>query len=334
MGADRGDARPDGDLVTTDRAAALLEDVFGEPPMLAGAMTRPRARPPTRARFGRAIATWHVTTRRDLPVRHATRPWPILVAEVMSQQTQIERVGPAWKRFVGLWPEPRGLAAAETRDVLRAWAGLGYNRRALALREAARTIVREHGGQVPDTVPELELLPGVGPYTARAVAASAFGVPVAPLDVNVRRVVGRVVGEAVPPGRLQDAADGLVSRDDPRAWVDAVMDLAATVCTTRAPRCATCPLAGMCRSAGSIGSAARAPATPTTPATPFSRTNRWLRGRLLAAVRDAPPGSWVDAPDGLGEHDRDAVTAALHGLKRDGFVEFRDGRARLAADRP
>ena len=303
------------------------------------AVTTPRPRPPTRARFGRAIAAWHVTTRRDLPVRHATEPWPILVAEVMSQQTQIERIGPAWERFVGRWAEPSELAAAETRDLLRAWAGLGYNRRALALREAARTIVREHGGRVPGTVPELERLPGVGPYTARAVAASAFGVPVAPLDVNVRRVVGRVVGGAVQPARLQDAADGLVSREDPRAWVDAVMDLAATVCTARAPRCAVCPLAGMCRSAGSIGQAARsrtARATPTTPAsppTPFRRTNRWLRGRLLAAVRDAPAGSWVDAPDGLGEHDRAAVLAALRGLEHDGFVEFRDGRARLASDR-
>ena len=290
-----------------------------------------RSRPPTRARFGQAITAWHAGARRDLPVRHAAEPWPILVAEVMSQQTQIERIGPAWERFVGLWPEPRELAAAETRDLLRAWAGLGYNRRALALREAARTIVREHGGQVPATVPELERLPGVGPYTARAVAASAFGVPVAPLDVNVRRVVGRVVGEAVASGRLQDVADGLVSRDDPRAWVDAVMDLAATVCTARAPRCAACPVAGMCRSAGSMAGAAR---TKATQATPFNRTNRWLRGRLLAAVRDAPAGSWIDAPDGLGEHDRDAVRAALRSLERDGFVQFRDGRARLAADRP
>jgi A/G-specific adenine glycosylase len=292
-------------------------------------VTAPRRRRPTRAPFGRALARWHATNRRDLPVRRVAEPWPILVAEVMSQQTQIERIGPAWERFVGRWPEPHGLAVAETRDLLRAWAGLGYNRRALALREAARTIVREHGGQVPDTVPELERLAGVGPYTARAVAASAFGVPVAPLDVNVRRVVGRVVGEAVSPGRLQDTADELVSRDDPRAWVDAVMDLAATVCTARAPRCAACPLAGMCRSAGSVAAPVRAAASS---ATPFPRTNRWLRGRLLAAVRDAPADGWVDAPDGLGEHDRDAVLAALRGLEQDGFVEFRDGRTRLVSD--
>ena len=295
-------------------------------------MTMLRKQPPTRARFGRAIAAWHGTTRRDLPVRRATEPWPILVAEVMSQQTQIERIGPAWERFVGWWSAPSGLAAADTRDLLRAWAGLGYNRRALALREAARTIVREHGGRVPGTVRELERLPGVGPYTARAVAASAFGVPVAPLDVNVRRVISRVVGEVVPPAGLQDAADGLVSRDDPRSWVDAVMDLAATVCTARAPRCAACPLAEMCRSAGSISEPVGKPVS--TSATPFRRTNRWLRGRLLASVRDAPAGSWVDAPDGLGEHDREAVLAAMRSLEDDGFVEFRDGRARLASDRP
>ena len=290
-----------------------------------------RRRSLSRAGFSRALLTWHSGARRDLAVRRAAEPWPILVAEVMSQQTQIERIGPAWTRFVGRWPEAGRLAAADTRDLLRAWAGLGYNRRALALRQAAQSIVREHGGQVPGTVPELERLPGIGPYTARAVAASAFGVTVAPLDVNVRRVIGRVVGEAVSPGRLQDTADGLVSRDDPRAWVDAVMDLAATVCTARAPRCATCPVARMCRSAGSI---AEPVAATTSSATPFRRTNRWLRGRLLAAVRDAPADSWVDAPDGLGEHDRDAVLAALRGLELDGFVEFRDGRARLASDPP
>ncbi len=293
-----------------------------------------RTRPPTRTRFNRAISAWHVRSHRDLPVRRATEPWPILVAEVMSQQTQIERIGGAWERFVGTWPEPRGLAAAETRDLLRAWAGLGYNRRALALREAARMIVREHHGRVPATIAELERLPGVGPYTARAVAAAAFGAPVAPLDVNVRRVVGRVVGGTLSPGRLQDDADGLVSRDDPRAWVDAVMDLAATICTARAPRCKACPLAGICRSAGTFGEAARTAPNVSTPATPFPQTNRWLRGRLLAAIRDAPAGSWIDAPDELGDHDRKAVSAALRGLERDGFVEFRDGRARLASDRP
>jgi len=289
-----------------------------------------RSEPPTRRAFGRALALWHATHRRDLAVRRANDPWAILVAEVMSQQTQIERIGPAWERFITRWPEPADLATAGTRDLLQAWAGLGYNRRALALREAARAIVRDHGSRVPSSVEALERLPGIGPYTARAVAGSAFGVPVAPLDVNVRRVVRRVIGGDAPARELQTMADGLVSKEDPRGWLDGVMDLAATVCTPRAPRCAECQLRLMCATSAT-GDVAAAPST-RAPAPRFTSTNRWLRGRLLATVREAPSGAWIDAPDQLGEHDRVAVLAALQGLERDGFVELRDGRARLTPD--
>ena len=118
---------------------------------------------------------WHQARRRPLQIREAANPWQVLVAEVMSQQTGIERVGPAWRRFVDRWPTPADLAEAGTHELLAAWAGLGYNRRALALRECARTIVADHGGRVPATVAELDALPGIGPYTARAVAATAFG---------------------------------------------------------------------------------------------------------------------------------------------------------------
>ena len=111
--------------------------------------------PPTRRAFGRALARWHATHRRDLAVRRTNDPWAILVAEVMSQQTQIDRIGPAWERFIGRWPEPSNLATAGTRDLLQAWAGLGYNRRALALRETTRAIVRDHGGRVPSSVDAL-----------------------------------------------------------------------------------------------------------------------------------------------------------------------------------
>ena len=282
---------------------------------------------PSRRLFNRALTRWHATHRRDLAVRRTNDPWAILVAEVMSQQTQIERIGPAWGRFVARWPAPSSLATAGTRDLLQAWAGLGYNRRALALREAARSIVRDHDGSVPSSVQALERLPGIGPYTARAVAASAFGVPVAPLDVNVRRVLGRVIGGGPSPKQLQVEADALVSRRDPRGWLDGVMDLAATVCTPRAPRCAECPLRGTCATRGVDATTGSGSAAPR-----FASTNRWLRGRLLAAVREAPSGAWIEAPDGLGEHDRVAVHAALRGLERDGFVELRDGRARLALD--
>ncbi|HEU5205115.1 MAG TPA: A/G-specific adenine glycosylase [Candidatus Limnocylindrales bacterium] len=288
------------------------------------------ATPPSLWAFSRALTRWHATHRRDLAVRRTSDPWAILVAEVMSQQTQIERVGPAWERFIACWPDATSLATAGTQELLRAWAGLGYNRRALALREAARAIVRDHGGTVPGSVDELEQLPGLGPYTARAVAASAFGVPVAPLDVNVRRVVGRVIGGDLSPKQLQAQADRLVARPDARDWVDGVMDLAATVCRPRTPRCAECPLRTMC--ATHAGGAEAAPKAAPAPALRFASTNRWLRGRLLATVREAPSGAWVDAPDVLGEHARGAILAALRGLERDGFLELRDGQARLATD--
>jgi A/G-specific adenine glycosylase len=283
---------------------------------------------PTRAGFCRALFAWHVDHRRDLAVRRSKDPWAILVGEVMSQQTQIERIAPAWERFVARWAEAATLAAADTRDLLKAWAGLGYNRRALALREAARTIVRDHDGRVPRSVEALERLPGIGPYTARAVAASAFGVPVAPLDVNVRRVVGRVIGDELASGAFQAAADGLVARRDPRGWLDAVMDLATTVCTPRTPDCAACPLRRMCATRGVEVRTSSA----RVPAPRFASTNRWLRGRLLATIRETPAGTWVEAPDQLGEHDRTAVLAAMRGLERDGFIEVRDGSARLRLD--
>jgi A/G-specific adenine glycosylase len=285
--------------------------------------------PPSRRAFNRALTRWHASHRRELAVRRTGDPWAILVAEVMSQQTQIDRVGPAWERFIARWPDATSLATAGTQELLRAWAGLGYNRRALALREAARMIVRRHGGRVPASVDALELLPGIGPYTACAVAASAFGVPVAPLDVNVRRIVGRVVGSTGDsPGarRLQATADALVARHDPRGWVDAMMDLAATVCRPRSPRCGECPLTSLCQSRGRSGESERRPAPRTQP---FAATNRWLRGRLLAVVRDAPPGTWVVAPERLGEHDSRSITNALRALERDGFVQFGDGRVRI-----
>jgi A/G-specific adenine glycosylase len=279
----------------------------------------------SRRSFNSRLFRWHQARRRPLLIREAENPWQVLVAEVMSQQTGIERVGPAWRRFVDRWPTPADLAEAGTHELLAAWAGLGYNRRALALRECARKVVADHRGQVPSTIVELEALPGIGPYTARAVAASAFGVPVAPLDVNVRRVVSRVLGSPASSPGFQDAADGLVSRGDPGRWLDAVMDLASGTCTPRAPQCDACPVAGLCASRGLVAVGAE----PKTPTVPFPMTTRWLRGRLVAVVTAAPAGAWVSLPERLGEHDADAVGAAARGLERDGFLDLREGAARV-----
>ena len=277
--------------------------------------------PPTRDLFVTRLFGWHDTTRRELVIREASTPWEILVAEVMSHQTGIERVGLAWRRFVTLWPTPRALAGAPTSELLSAWSGLGYNRRALALREAARVITANHDGQVPASVEALDALPGIGPYTARAVAASAFDALVAPLDVNVRRVVSRVTGAG---GNLQEAADALVSPGEPRRWLDAVMDLAALVCTP-VPRCAGCPLADICASAGAVVAAA-----PRTPSVSLPTTRRWLRGRLVQLLTVAG-GEWVTLPDELGSHGPDAIGQAIAALAREGFAEVDAGRARICA---
>jgi A/G-specific adenine glycosylase len=262
-----------------------------------------------------------------LVIREASDPWQVLVAEVMSQQTGIERVGPAWRRFVERWPTAADLADAGTHELLAAWSGLGYNRRALALREAARSIVSDHGGRVPAKVAELERLPGIGPYTARAVAATAFRVPVAPLDVNVRRVVSRVLGVSPSSRGLQEAADELVSRTEPGRWVDAVMDLSSVTCLPRAPLCEACPVARGCASRGMVIVAVEAKGV----AVPFPATTRWLRGRLLGRVTAAPAGTWVELPDRLGQHDSDAIAAAAQHLELEGFIEVRGVEARVRA---
>ena len=246
------------------------------------------------------------------------------MAEVMSQQTGIDRVGPAWQRFVARWPTPADLAGAGTHDLLAAWSGLGYNRRALNLREAARSIAADHGGDVPSTVEALERLPGIGPYTARAIAATAFRVPVAALDVNVRRVVSRVLGVPARASDLQAAADHLVSPRQPGRWLDAVMDLASGICTPRGPRCDVCPIAVTCASRGLI-----AVLEPRTRRQSFPATSRWLRGRLVAALTAMPPGTWVPLPGHLGSHDAEAIDAAARALEREGFLDLQAGEARM-----
>jgi A/G-specific adenine glycosylase len=286
--------------------------------------------------FGVAVRDWYVRSGRHLELRDADSPWAVLVVEVMSQQTQIGRVGSYWRRFLDRWPTPAALASASTRDLLEAWAGLGYNRRPLALRDAARRIVAEHGGEVPADVEALEALPGIGRYTARAVAANAFGLPVAPVDVNVRRVVSRVSG--VEGRAVQAEADRLIAASEPGPWVHATMDLAATVCTRRRPRCGECPVAAMCHSRGTEGEPARdrsrtiatAVGDAAAPAArPFPATTRWLRGRILARLREAPDRAWTAFDRPVGSHDEAAVREALDGLEAEGFIELDRHRARL-----
>lgn len=292
-----------------------------------------------------ALLGWYERGGRRLAFRGTSDPYGVLVAEIMAQQTQVSRVELAWPPFMARFPSPSTLAAAATSDVLRAWAGLGYNRRALGLQRAARQLVERHEGRVPRSLAELEALPGVGPYTARAVAAIAFGLPVAAVDTNVRRVVGRLLGlagEGSPRLALQAAADGLVDPQRSADWTHAVMDLGATVCRAR-PICAACPISDWCAAAATAqGRAASRPQPGAStgrdqagdrsrPARPsFPQTRRWLRGRIVARLRETPPGRWQQLGGPLGDHSAVAVQEALLALERDGLVE-RDaaGRVRL-----
>ena len=277
-----------------------------------------------------AILTWYAARGRELPFRDTTDPYAILVSEAMAQQTQAARAGVAWTRFMARFPTVESLADAPPADVLRAWQGLGYNRRAINLQRAARVIVDEHGGHVPSDLASLEELPGVGPYTARAVAALAFGVPVGAVDTNVRRVLGRVVaGDAgvMDAAALQRVADEAVPPDQPGFWTHALMDIGATLCHPRRPECEPCPARPWCRyvPAGSTASVPRAAAnrhTARETAVRFTSTSRWLRGRIVERLRGVPNGEWLEVSGPIGDHDQAAVDVALAALARDGLVEL------------
>ncbi|MFL5680944.1 MAG: A/G-specific adenine glycosylase [Chloroflexota bacterium] len=283
-----------------------------------------------------AILAWYDARGRSLPFRASRDPYEILVSETMAQQTQIARAAEKWTGFVRTFPTFAALAAAAPADVLRAWRGLGYNRRAVNLRRAAIAVVEEHGGRLPAEPDELERLPGVGPYTARAVAAIAFRRPVGAVDTNVRRVLSRVAGAdgTMPPRELQRLADAVVPADRAADWTHAVMDVGATFCRSRRPACAECPVKPWCRfSAASVATQPGPRPRNIARSTAFPTTSRWLRGRILERLRDAHRDAWTVFDEPIGAHDEVAVAAALVALERDGLVE-RDVAAPLRARLP
>jgi len=267
-----------------------------------------------------AVLAWFDAHGRDLGFRKTRDPYAVLVSELMAQQTQIGRATEAWLAWMARFPTVRVLAEASPADVLRQWQGLGYNRRAVNLHRAAKAIVADHRGVVPDTVDVLQTLPGVGPYTARAVAAIAFGRPEGAVDTNVRRVLGRaVVGDpgSVGAAELQAIADDAVPPDRPGAWTHALMDIGATFCRPATPRCDACPVRPFCR----FVAAPSAPRASRASTQPFTRTNRWLRGRIVDHLRTADGWTTFDGP--IGDHDEQAVRRALEGLAREGLIDLR-----------
>ncbi len=288
-----------------------------------------------------ALLDWYAERGRPLAFRRTADPYAVLVSEAMAQQTQAARAAASWERFMARFPTVEILASASPAEVLRAWRGLGYDRRALALRLAAIKIRDEHGGRVPDSIQALEALPGVGPYTARAVAAIAFDRPVGAVDVNVRRVLGRMVAGdpgALSTRALQVVADRAVPCDRPAAWTHAVMDLGATICRARGPRCDECPVRPWCRFAATDGRESGDACRPPRrrPPQPFPATTRWLRGRILDRLRAAPGDSWVALDEPIGAHDLGRVRTAALAMAGDGLLELEEMtstgslRARLA----
>jgi A/G-specific adenine glycosylase len=280
-----------------------------------------------------AILDWYDTRGRSLPFRGTTDPYLVLVSEVMAQQTQIARVGEAWREFTTTFPTFERLADATPADVLRAWRGLGYNRRALNLWRAARVVVDEHGGRLPSDVGVLERLPGIGPYTARAVAAIAFGAPVGAVDTNVRRVLGRTMAgaaDSLSAAELQRLADASVPADRAADWTHALMDVGATFCRTSRPACEACPARPWCRYEAEATRAVptaevapgRGPTLARKRAAPFSSTSRWLRGRILDRLREADGSAWLELDATIGGHNAVAVVRALGLLAAEGLVEL------------
>jgi A/G-specific adenine glycosylase len=288
------------------------------------------------------VTLWFDTAARDLPWREpTTTPWGVLVSEIMLQQTPVARVTPVWREWMAAWPTPAAMAEASDQPAaaIRRWGRLGYPRRALRLYECAVAVAADHGGEIPDDLDDLLALPGVGSYTARAVLAFAYGRRQPVVDTNVRRFVARAVGglpEAGPATTQRDlvAVEALLPAfpaDAARASA-AFMELGATVCVARSPRCGVCPVATTCAWRAAATPAQRAAATPAhapgaraaSASRPgrtqtYTGTDRQVRGLLLAVLREAPgavPTARLDAvwPDEI-QRDR-----ALASLLTDGLV--------------
>jgi A/G-specific adenine glycosylase len=288
------------------------------------------------AAYTGTVARWYAAHARDLPWRRPdASAWSILVSEVMLQQTPVSRVLPAHAAWLRRWPQPAALAAASPADAVRQWDRLGYPRRAVRLHAASTVIATRHGGFVPDSAAQLQALPGVGSYTAAAVAAFAFGQRHAVLDTNVRRVLGRLVtGAWLPAPSLTAAERALAESLLPEGgrlaaqWSVGVMELGALVCTARRPRCDACPLAGECAWLR-LGR----PMTPARrPAPAYQGSDRQCRGSLLGLLRSAT----APVSAGILEaawHDAEQYQRSLAALIDDGLVtRSPDGSLALPGD--
>ena len=306
---------------------------------------------PTLAVLRRRVLGWYREHGRDLPWRASDDPYHAMVAEFMLQQTGVGRVLSVYASFLERFPTLAVLADAPVSDVIRAWSGMGYNRRAINLQRAARVIVEEHGEVIPRDPRVLETLPGIGRYTAAAIACFAFHRPVPVMDTNIRRVLGRLlVGHSDIDAETGWAlAEAVVPKDGERAssWHQALMDLGATVCSARRPRCDECPVNGLCAARPLFGegdsptiryaeladsmSLLIVAERPRSTQQGWIGTTRYYRGRIVETLRNHGGGAM--ALGELGPLVREDYTPTEHGdwlrgllggLERDGLVVVRD----------
>lgn len=261
---------------------------------MSGSLPQPDAR--ARRSLRRRLCAWYRAERRDLPWRRTRDPYAVWISEAMLQQTRVEAVVDHWRRFLERFPDLPALAAADEDQVLAAWSGLGYYRRARSLRLAARAIVERHGGEFPRTRAEAEALPGVGPYTAGAVLSIAHDLPEALVDGNVVRVLARLFDLDLLPPALEravwDLARALVPDGDerPGEWNQALMELGATVCTPRAPRCLICPVARSCRARGAGTVDLRPRSAPRPTPVEVELELAWVEREGALLLERRPPG--------------------------------------------
>jgi len=233
------------------------------------------------------LLQWGLPQLRNMPWRETQDPWHVLVSEVMLQQTHVPRVLPRFGRFVSLFPTPRACAAAPLADMLVEWQGMGYPRRCKNLQLAAQMMVERFDGEVPSTLNELLDLPGVGPYTARAVLTFAFDADVAVVDTNVARVLARISGKALSARASQEMADAWLPVGFSRDWNQVIMDFGATVCTARKAHCEGCPVFAQCVWKGGVDNEmdpAKTSAFTSKPQAKFAGSDRQARGKLMKAL--------------------------------------------------
>ncbi len=290
---------------------------------------------------GRLLRWYRKYGRAELPWRVLRSPYRTLVSEFMLAQTQVERVVPKFEAFVERFPDFAALARASLGEVLRAWKGLGYNSRAVRLHRLAVCVVETHGGELPSDAASLRELPGLGPYGVAAVRAFGFDLDDAPVDTNIRRIVHRLCFGIEHPPRanaleLDRRARALMPPGRAHDWNSALMDLGATICSARAPKCLLCPLRPDCAAApvdaAALATARRANGKPPSPqnAIPFDRSRRFARGRIVDRLRELPAGQRVSlldlrrALEGASRWTVADVGELVGALERDGLVT-RDG---------